>query len=91
MVWGERRKAAAAEAAAPVAGNGFDSDGCRYSDRADRGDRAETARRLVAIAATCFTPSLGISRAAAGTAERIFEHLRQFPDGIGADTSPRAG
>src|SRR5258705_8079950 len=30
LVWGERRKAAAAEEA-PRGGNGFDSSGCRYS------------------------------------------------------------
>ena len=38
LIWGERRKAAAA--AAPIGGNGFDSSGCKYSIEADRADRA---------------------------------------------------
>src|SRR5262249_13966278 len=31
LVWGERRKAAAAEQTASSKGNGFDSSGCKYS------------------------------------------------------------
>ena len=83
VVWGERRKAAAAEAAAPVAGNGFDSDGCRYTI-----EQIEAMIRNGAPPGSdrsaVFHAIIGHLSGCGWDAERIFEHVGQFPDGIGA-------
>ena len=83
VVWGERRKAAAAEAAASVAGNGFDSDGCRYTI-----EQIEAMIRNGAPPGSdrsaVFHAIIGHLSGCGWDAERIFEHVGQFPDGIGA-------
>jgi hypothetical protein len=83
VVWGERRKAAAAEVAAPVAGNGFNSDGCRYTI-----DQIEAMTRNGAPPGSdrsaVFHAIIGHLSGCGWDAERIFEHVGQFPDGIGA-------
>jgi AAA domain len=83
VVWGERRKAAAAEAAAPVAGNGFDSDGCRYTI-----EQIEAMIRTGAPSGSdrsaVFHAIIGHLSGCGWDAERIFERVGQFPDGIGA-------
>jgi hypothetical protein len=83
VVWGERRKAAAVEAAASVVGNGFDSDGCRYT--------IEQIEAMIRNGAPPGSDRSAVFHAIIGhllgcgwDAERIFEHVGQFPDGIGA-------
>ena len=82
VIWGERRKAAAAPL--PCSGNGFTSNGngCGYSidqieqivrTGAPAGDnRSDVFHTLVGHYAGCTWP-----------VERIYEHLQQFPNGIG--------
>ena len=82
VIWGERRKAAAAPL--PCSGNGFTSNGngCGYSiDQIEQivcagapaGDnRSDVFHTLVGHYAGCSWPI-----------ERIYQHLRQFPNGIG--------
>ena len=80
IVWGERRKAAAA--AAPIGGNGFDSSGCRYSI-----DKIEQIVREGAPPGTnrsdVFHMIVGHYTGCGWDVERIFEHLAQFTQGIG--------
>ena len=82
VVWGERRKAAAAaEKVAPTAGNGF-GNGCGYNvdeiEQIVRGgapvgkNRSETFHTIVGHYLGC-----------GWDAEQIFAHLEQFPAGIG--------
>ena len=87
LVWGERRKAEAAAAeeavrAANGGGNGFDGGGCAFSvDQIEQfvrdgappeANRSELFHMIVGHYVGCgWDP------------ERIFEHLQQFPDGIG--------
>ena len=83
MVWGERRKAAAAEAAAPPAGNGFNgSNGSGYSV-----DQIEQIVRSGAPAganrSNLFHTVVGHYVGCGWDAEQILQHLQQFPDGIG--------
>ena len=82
VIWGERRKAAAAPL--PCSGNGFTSNGngCGYSiDQIEQivcagapaGDnRSDVFHTLVGHYAGCSWPI-----------ERIYQHLQQFPNGIG--------
>jgi hypothetical protein len=83
LVWGERRKAAAAaEQATSGTGNGFDSSGCKYSiDELERivreGPPAGANRSDV------FHAIVGHYVGCGWNADRIFEHLQQFPDGVG--------
>ena len=82
VIWGERRKAAAAPL--PCNGNGFagNGSGCGYSvDQIEQivcagapaGDnRSDVFHTLVGHYAGCSWPI-----------ERIYQHLRQFPNGIG--------
>jgi hypothetical protein len=83
VVWGERRKAAAAEAATPINGNGFDSNGCVYSV-----DEIEQIVREGAPAgrnrSDIFHAIIGHYTGCGWGAEQILEHLQQFPDGVGA-------
>ena len=86
IVWGERRKAeaAAVEEAARAAngGNGFDSSGCGYSvDEIERfvreGGPPEANRSE--LSHTIVGHYLGVG----WDLEKIFEHIQQFPGGIG--------
>jgi len=81
LVWGERRKAAAAEQA-PRGGNGFDSSGCRYSiDEIEQivreGPPAGANRSDV------FHAIVGHYVGCRWDVDRIFEHLQEHPQGIG--------
>ena len=81
-MWGERRKAAAAEAAAPPAGNGFNGSGSGYSL-----DEIEQIVRSGAPAganrSNLFHTVVGHYVGCGWDAEQILQHLQQFPDGIG--------
>jgi AAA domain len=81
VIWGERRKAAAA-AAAPVNGHSFESSGNGYSIEEieqivregvpDGKNRSDVFHAIVGHYVGCNWD-----------VDRIFEHLQQFPDGIG--------
>ena len=82
ITWGERRKAAAQAAAPIVGGNGFDSTGSKYS--------IEQIEEIVRTGAPAGADRSGVFHAVVGhyvgcgwEADRIFEHLSQYPDGIG--------
>jgi AAA domain len=83
LVWGERRKAAAAaEQATSSKGNGFDSSGCKYSiDQIEQivreGPPAGANRSDV------FHAIVGHYVGCGWNADRIFEHLQEHPQGIG--------
>jgi AAA domain len=81
VVWGERRKAAMVKVA-PIGGNGFDSSGCRYGL-----DEIEQIVREGAPPGTnrsdVFHAIIGHYVGCGWQADRIFEHLQQFPNGIG--------
>jgi hypothetical protein len=83
IVWGERRKAAAAEAEQALhGGNGFDSSGCKYTiDQIEQivreGTPAGTNRSDV------FHAIIGHYVGCGWQVDRILEHLQQYPDGIG--------
>jgi AAA domain-containing protein len=81
VVWGERRKAAAA-AAAPVNDHSFESNGCGYSV-----DQIEEIVRMGAPEETnrsnVFHAVVGHFIGCGWDVERIFEHLQQYPSGIG--------
>ena len=81
--WGERRKAAALEAAAPSNGNGFDSSGCKYTIEqieviVCNGAPEGTNRSEV------FHSVIGHYLGCGWTAEQMYEHLAQHPIGIAA-------
>jgi hypothetical protein len=86
VVWGERRKAAAAEAAAKVVSiddKGFNGgDGCGYSV-----DQIELFAREgappEANRSELFHTIIGHYIGCGWSAEQIYEHLQQRPDGIG--------
>jgi len=83
LVWGERRKAAAAEQAVLAVGKGNGGgDGCGYS--------VEQIEQIVRAGAPAgvnrsdlFHTIVGHYTGCGWDAERIFEHLAQFPDGLG--------
>ena len=85
IIWGERRKAAAAEAALKNngSGNGFDSGGCGYSidqiEMVVQGGAPDDANR-----SNLFHTSVGHYLGCGWSVEQIIEHLQQFPSGIGA-------
>src|SRR5262249_28078227 len=83
VVWGERRKAAAAEQTTPTKGNGFDSSGCKYKI-----DEIEQMVREGAPAGTnrsdIFHTIIGHYVGVGWNIDRIFEHLTKYPDGIGS-------
>jgi AAA domain len=84
VVWGERRKARAAEAAVSAAAvNGFNGNGSGYSI-----DQIEQIVRSGAPAgenrSNLFHGIVGHYVGCGWDVERIFAHLQQFPDGIGA-------
>jgi hypothetical protein len=81
IVWGERRKAAAAPEQTTSKGNGFDSSGCRYSiDQIEQivreGPPPGTNRSDV------FHAIIGHYVGCGWQVDRIFELLQQYPDGI---------
>ena len=82
VVWGERRKAAAAEAATPATGSNGSSNGSGYSV-----DQIEQIVRSGAPAganrSNVFHTVVGHYVGCGWNAEQILQHLRQFPDGIG--------
>ncbi len=81
VIWGERRKAAAA-AAAPVNGHSFDSNGSGYSV-----DQIEQIVRTGAPdgknRSNTFHTIVGHYVGCSWSEEQISEHLQQFPQGIG--------
>jgi hypothetical protein len=83
IVWGERRKAVAAEAAVPINANGFNGGGSGYSV-----DQIEQIVREGAPAgknrSDVFHAIVGHYLGCGWSAEQILEHLQQFPDGIGS-------
>ena len=80
VIWGERRKAAAA-AAATV--NGIPSTAMAAAIASIRSSRSCAREpRRVPIAATYFTPSSATIVGCGWTAEQILTHLQQFPQGI---------
>lgn len=82
VIWGERRKAAAAEAAAPAVGNGFNGNGSGYSveqiEEIVRAGAPEGANR-----SNLFHTVVGHYVGCGWDAEQILRHLQQFPAGIG--------
>ena len=83
VVWGERRKAAAAAEQAPREGNGFDSTGCKYTiDEIEHivrhGPPAGANRSDV------FHAIVGHYVGCGWNVDRILEHLQEHPQGIGS-------
>ena len=80
VIWGERRKAAAA-AAAPVNGHSFNGNGSGYSvdqiEQIVRTGAPEGANR-----SDVFHTVVGHYLGCGWTAEQILAHLQQFPQGI---------
>jgi AAA domain len=83
-MWGERRKAAAAEAAAPLAGNGFNgsSNGSGY-DIDEIEQIACNGAPAGANRSNLFHTVVGHYVGCGWNAEQILQHLHKFPDGIG--------
>jgi AAA domain len=83
VIWGERRKAAAAEAAVPINCNGFNGNGSGYGV-----DQIEQIVRTGAPAgknrSDVFHTIVGHYLGCGWSAEQISEHLQHFPDGIGS-------
>jgi hypothetical protein len=83
VIWGERRKAAAAEAAVSIDGNGFNGNGCGYGI-----DQIEQIVRTGVPdgknRSDVFHTIVGHYLGCGWSAEQILEHLQQFPDGIGS-------
>src|SRR5262249_34244593 len=83
LVWGERRKAAAAKERVASEGNGFDSRGCRYSI-----DEIEQFVREGAPPGTnrsdVFHAIIGHSAGGGGARRAIPAHREQHPGGIGS-------
>jgi hypothetical protein len=83
IVWGERRKAAAAEQTTSSKGNGFDSSGCRYTideiEQIVREGPPSGANR-----SDVFHAIVGHFVGCGWQVDRILEHLQQYPDGIGS-------
>ena len=83
IAWGERRKAAAAEAAVPIDCIGFNGNGSGYGI-----DQVEQIVRTGALdgknRSDVFHAIVGHYLGCGWSAEQISEHLQQFPDGIGS-------
>jgi hypothetical protein len=81
IAWGERRKAAALEAATPSNGNSFDSSDCKYTideiEMIVRDGAPEGANR-----SNLFHAVIGHYLGCGWTAEQMYEHLAQHPNGI---------
>src|SRR5262245_41060255 len=82
LVWGERRKAAAAEQTVSSKGNGFDSSGCKYGID----DIEQIVREGAPTGANrsdVFHTIVGHYVGCGWDVDRIFEHLQEHPQGIG--------
>ena len=85
VVWGDRRKAAAAEAAAPINGKSFNGSGNGNSYSVDqieqivRAGAPEGANR-----SNLFHTIVGHYLGCGWDAEQILQHLQQFRNGIGS-------
>src|SRR5262249_23694454 len=83
LVWGERRKAAAAQEKVASNGNGFDSRGCRYSideiEQAVREGAPPGANR-----SDVFHAIVGHYVGCGWDLRRILAHLKQHREGIGS-------
>jgi hypothetical protein len=83
VIWGERRKAAAAEAAVPINGNGFNGNGSGHGI-----DQIEQIVRTGVPdgknRSDVFHTIVGHYLGCGWSAKQILEHLQQFPDGIGS-------
>src|SRR5262245_34622499 len=82
LVWGERRKAAAAEQIASSKGNGFDSSGCKYSID-DIEQMVREGAPAGANRSDVFHAIVGHYVGCGWDVDRIFEHLHEHPQGIG--------
>ena len=82
LVWGERRKAAAAEQIASSKGNGFDSSGCKYSID-DIEQIVREGARAGANRSDVFHTIIGHYVGCGWDVDRIFEYLREHSQGIG--------
>jgi AAA domain len=83
IVWGERRKAAAADAAVPINANGFNGSGSGYSvDQIEQMVREGTP--VGKNRSDVFHTVVGHYLGCGWRVEQILEHLQQFPDGIGS-------
>jgi hypothetical protein len=82
LVWGERRKAAAAADQTTSEGNGFDSSGCKYSiddiEQIVREGPPPGANR-----SDVFHAMVGHYVGCGWDVDRILEHLQEYPQGIG--------
>ncbi len=83
ITWGERRKAAAQAAAPIVGGNGFDSSGSKYSIEQIE-DIVRTGAPAGADRSGVFHSVVGYYVGCGWEADRIFEHMAQYPGGIGS-------
>jgi AAA domain len=83
LVWGERRKAAAAEQPASN-GNGFDSTGCRYTINEIEQIVREGRAPAGANRSDMFHAIVGHYVGCGWDVDRIFEHLQEHPQGIGS-------
>jgi hypothetical protein len=82
LVWGERRKAAAAEQIASSKGNGFYSSGCKYSID-DIEHMVREGAPAGANRSDVFHAIVGHYVGCGWDVDRIFEHLHEHPQGIG--------
>jgi hypothetical protein len=82
LVWGERRKIAAAEQTASSKGTGFDSSGCKYSID-DIEQIVRTGAPAGANRSDVFHAIVGHYVGCGWEVDRIFEHLHEHPQGIG--------
>jgi hypothetical protein len=82
VVWGERRKAAAAEAA-PIAGNGFNGNSNSGYSIEQIEEIVRTGAPTGANRSNLFHTIVGHYIGCGWDAQRIQQHLQQFPDGIG--------
>jgi hypothetical protein len=82
LVWGERRKAAAAEQTASSKGNGFDSSGCEYSID-DIEQMVREGAPAGANRSNVFHAIVGHYVGCGWNVDRIVEHLHEHPQGIG--------
>ena len=82
IVWGERRKAAAAEAAAAAQLNGYGFNGGGTGHDIDRIEQIVREGPLGGNRSDTFHVVVGHYLGCDWSVERIYEHLQQFPNGI---------
>jgi hypothetical protein len=84
VIWGERRKAAAAEVAAPATGNGFNGSSSGSGYRVEQIEEiVRTGAPAGANRSNLFHTVVGHYVGCGWDAKQILEHLHKFPDGIG--------